>query len=499
MKKLINITISLFFSYFILSQLLFASPEESKNAVTHKENSSLNKVSIIPIKGMIDGGISSSLKRRVEIAKGKGSNLIIFEIDTYGGQLEPAFEMSECISNIVNTKTVAFIPTKAISAGSLIAISCNEIYMAPQSELGDCEPIVPSSEGGYKTVGEKIQTVLRTKFRKFAEKNGYPILLAEAMVTKEIEVYRIATEDRPDGFYISGREFKEMNGDEKNKVTSKKLIIEEGKLLTMHAKEAHDYKFAKGIVDNRESLLQQLNIDIVTTNLLETNWSEEMVRILGKISPILLGIGLAALWMEFKSPGFGLPGIVGILCLTTVFLSKHLVGLAETPEIIIFFIGILLIAVEILFIPGFGIAGIPGIILVFIGAILSFQDFTIPETPYDTELFITNIFSVMCSFLGSGIAIFLLFKFMPGIPIFNRLVLTSAETAQAGFVIPPQQAVKSNLIGNKGMAITTLHPTGKIEVNNDTLDVVTEGEYIEKGKIVEIIEISGNRIVVKLI
>ena len=497
MKKLINIIISLFLAYFILSQLLFASPEESKDAVTHKENSPPIKVSIIPIKGMIDGGIFSSLKRRVEIAKGKGSNLIIFEIDTYGGQLEPAFEMSECISNIANTKTVAFIPTKAISAGSLIAISCNEIYMAPQSELGDCEPIVPSSEGGYKTVGEKIQTVLRTKFRKFAEKNGYPILLAEAMVTKEIEVYRIATEDRPDGFYISGRELKEMNEDEKNKITSKKLIIEEGKLLTMHAKEAYDYKFAKGIVDNRESLLQQLNIDVVSTNLLETNWSEEMVRFLGKISPILLGIGLAALWMEFKSPGFGLPGIVGILCLTTVFLSKHLVGLAETPEIIIFFIGIVLIAVEILFIPGFGIAGIPGIILVFIGAILSFQDFTIPETPYDTELFITNIFSVMCSFLGSGIAIFLLFKFMPGIPIFNRLVLTSAETAQAGFVIPPQPAGKSDLIGNKGRAITTLHPTGKIEVNNNTLDVVTDGEYIEKGQIVEIIEISGNRIVVK--
>ncbi|MHC4454851.1 MAG: NfeD family protein, partial [Planctomycetota bacterium] len=489
----------LFLSYFVFTQLASASLDSTKDVVIPKEGSSADKVSIIPLKGMIDGGILSSLKRRVEIAKENGSNLIIFEIDTYGGQLEPAFEMSEYISNIANTKTIAYIPTKAISAGSLIAISCNEIYMAPQAELGDCEPIVPSSEGGYKTVGEKIQTVLRTKFRKFAEKNGYPVLLAEAMVTKEIEVYRVATDDRPEGFYISGRELKEMNEDEKNKITSRKLIIEEGKLLTMHAKEAYDFNFAKGIVDNRKSLLKQLNIDVDSINLLETNWSEEMVRFLGKISPVLLGIGLAALWMEFKSPGFGLPGIVGILCLATVFLSKHLVGLAETPEIIIFFTGIVLIAVEILFIPGFGIAGIPGIILIFIGAILSFQDFTIPKTPYDTELFITNIFSVMCSLLGSGIAIFLLFKFMPSIPIFNRLVLTSSETAQAGFVIPPQPAGKSDLTGKKGKTITTLHPTGKIEVNNNTLDVVTEGEYIEKGQIVEIIEISGNRIVVKAI
>jgi len=497
MKKFINIFLSLLITHFILAQLVTAYAEDTNDSTVLKENVSPGKVSIIPLSGMIDGGIYNSLTRRVEIAKENGSNLIIFELDTYGGQLEPAFEISEHISNIKNTKTIAFIPTKAISAGSLIAISCNEIYMAPQAELGDCEPIVPSSEGGYKTVGEKIQTVLRTKFRKFAEKNGYPVLLAEAMVTKEIEVYHVVTEDRPDGFYISGRELKEMNDEEKKKLKSKKLIIEEGKLLTMYAKEAYEYQFAKEIVEDRNSLLKLLNLENVTPDILETNWSEEMVRFLGRISPVLLGIGLAALWMEFKSPGFGLPGIVGILCLATVFLSKHLVGLAETPEIIIFFIGILLIAVEILFIPGFGIAGIPGIILILIGAILSFQDFTIPRTPYDVDLFITNIFAVMCSIIGSGIAIFLMFKFMPGMPFFNRLVLTTSETTQSGFVIPSQPAGGSDLTGAKGMALTALHPTGKIEVNNNTLDVVTDGEFIEKGQTVEIIEIRGNRIVVK--
>jgi len=497
MTKFTNIFLSLLITHFILAQLVTAYAEDTNDSTVLKENVSPGKVSIIPLSGMIDGGIYNSLTRRVEIAKENGSNLIIFELDTYGGQLEPAFEISEHISNIKNTKTIAFIPTKAISAGSLIAISCNEIYMAPQAELGDCEPIVPSSEGGYKTVGEKIQTVLRTKFRKFAEKNGYPVLLAEAMVTKEIEVYHVVTEDRPDGFYISGRELKEMNDEEKKKLKSKKLIIEEGKLLTMYAKEAYEYQFAKEIVEDRNSLLKLLNLENVTPDILETNWSEEMVRFLGRISPVLLGIGLAALWMEFKSPGFGLPGIVGILCLATVFLSKHLVGLAETPEIIIFFIGILLIAVEILFIPGFGIAGIPGIILILIGAILSFQDFTIPRTPYDVDLFITNIFAVMCSIIGSGIAIFLMFKFMPGMPFFNRLVLTTSETTQSGFVIPSQPAGGSDLTGAKGMALTALHPTGKIEVNNNTLDVVTDGEFIEKGQTVEIIEIRGNRIVVK--
>ncbi len=498
MKKFINILLILLFTHIVLTQLTSSSAEDAENLTVSKNSSPRGeKIAIIPLSGMIDGGICNSLKRRVEIAKENGSNLIILEIDTFGGQLKPAFEISEYISNIKNTKTIAFIPTKAISAGSLIAISCNEIYMSHQAELGDCEPIVPSSDGSYKTVGEKIQTVLRTKFRKFAEKNGYPVLLAEAMVTKEIEVYRVVTEEKPEGFYVSGRELKEMNEEEKKKFKSRKLIIEEGKLLTMHAKEAYEYQFAKEIVEDRNSLLKLLNLEDVTPDILETNWSEEMVRFLARIAPILLGIGLAGLWMEFKSPGFGLPGIIGILCLATVFLSKHAVGLAETPEILIFFAGVVLLAVEILFIPGFGIAGIPGIILILTGAILSFQDFTIPRTPYDVDLFVNNIFAVMCSLIGSIIAIFMLFKFMPGMPLLNRLVLTSSETSQSGFVIPPQPAGKSSLIGSKGKALTVLHPTGKIEVNDNTLDVVTEGEYIEKDKIVEIIEISGNRIVVK--
>lgn len=499
MKKLINIILSLLLLHSIILQLVLADSGEQTNRTDIKKDEyyNYNNVFIIPLSGMIDGGLCDSLERRVNIAKENGSDLIFFEIDTYGGRLEPAFEISEYISDIDYAKTIAFIPTKAISAGALIAISCNEIYMAPQAELGDCEPIVPSSEGGYKTVGEKIQTVLRTKFRKFAEKNGYPVLLAEAMVTKEIEVYYIITEDRPDGIYISGRELKEMTEEEKKKIKSKKLIIEEGKLLTMYAKEAQEYQFAKAIVKDRDSLLKLLNIDKVATTLLETNWSEEMVRFLESIAPVLLGIGLVALWIEFKAPGFGLPGIIGVLCLATVFLSKYLVGLAEAPEIILFFIGIALIAVEILVIPGFGIAGIAGIIMILIGVILSFQDFTIPRTPYDVQMFTKNIFTIICTFLGSGVAIFILFKYMPGIPVFHRLVLTASETAQGGFVIPSQPEGGDDLTGRKGKAVTALHPTGKIEVNNRTLDVVTDGEYVEKGQAVEIIEIRGNRIVVR--
>lgn len=262
------------------------------------------------------------------------------------------------------------------------------------------------------------------------------------MVTKEIEVYFVITEDVPEGYYVSGRTLKELSEEELRKITSKELIIEEGKLLTMHANEAFKYQFAKQIVKDREELLGLLRVDQGKTTVLKTNWSEEMVRFLERIAPVLLGIGFVALWIEFKAPGFGLPGILGALCLATVFLSKYLVGLAEAPEIILFFLGIALLAVEILIIPGFGIAGIAGIVLVLIGVTLSFQDFTLPETPYDTELFTKNIFTILCSLLGSGITIIMLVKYMPGIPIFSHLILTAEVTTKDSFVISPNQKRK---------------------------------------------------------
>ncbi|MGR3309749.1 MAG: NfeD family protein, partial [Candidatus Brocadiales bacterium] len=422
--------------------------------------------------------------------------LIIFDIDTYGGRLEPAFEMADHIAGIKYAKTVAYISKKAISAGALVAISCNEIIMVKESELGDCEPIIPSSEGGYKTAGEKIQTVLRTKFRKFAEKNGYSTVLAEAMVTKEIEVYRIVTEESPEGFFISGRKLELLPEDEKEGIKSKKLIVDKGELLTMHGREAYEYGFAKHLVEDRDALLKLYNLSGESVTEFETNWSEEMVRFLDGIAPLLLGVGLIALWMEFKAPGFGLPGIIGILCLSSVFLSKYLVGLASMPEIMIFVAGIALLAIEMFLIPGFGFFGITGMGCILLGLVLSFQDFIIPRTPANFGELRTNIFMILCSLLGSMVGSFVLLKFMPGIPMFRRIILTTAESPEFGFD-SSTPITTSSLVGKKGIVVTTLRPTGRIEVEHESYDVVTDGGFVENGRVVEVIEVRGNRIVVR--
>lgn len=475
---------------------IYTDKNDPQKNIINPEFASYNSVFIITIHGMVDGGLSSSIKRRVKIAQENGVDLIIFDLDTFGGRLDSAFEISEYISGLTGIKTIAFISQKAISAGALITLSCNEIVMTKEAELGDCEPIIPIPEGGYQTAGEKVQTVLRAKFRKFAEKNGYPPLLAEAMVTSDMEVYRIETEDKPEGLFITSKELEIMTEEEQKKIKKKKLIVEKGKLLTMHAKEAHEYGFSKYLVDNRAALLGIYGIKEDKTRELETNWSEEMVRFIGKIAPILMTIGIISLYLEFKTPGFGLPGIFGILCFATIFLSKYLVGLAEAPEIIIFFIGVALLAVELFLIPGFGVTGIAGIIMMIIGLILSFQDFTIPRTPYDSEVLRKNLFMIVSSFFCSGFVIVLLLKYMPGIPIFNRLVLTASEIPDYGFR-DTGASFDTLLIGKKGITITPLHPSGRIELGEKLLDVITEGEFVEKGKTVEIIEAKGNRIIVR--
>lgn len=495
-SSIVKNVLTVIFVIFISSCVIFASTPSSTGDVKEAPKETV----IISLHGMIDGGLFSSLKRRTEAAMDAGAERIIFDIDTYGGRLEPAFDMSDHIASLKNVKTIAYISRKAISAGALVAISCNEIIMVHESEIGDCEPIIPSAEGGYKTAGEKIQTVLRTKFRKFAEKNGYSTVLAEAMVTKEIEVYRITTEEKPEGFFITGRDLEMMTEEEGKGIKSKKLIVAEGELLTMHGREAYEYGFAKQLVEDRDELLKLYNLSSKDVAKFETNWSEELVRFLDSIAPILLGVGLIALWMEFKAPGFGLPGIVGILCLSAVFLGKYLVGLASVPEIMIFVVGIALLAVEVFVIPGFGVFGIAGIGCVLVGLILSFQNFyddrILPSTPANFDELRINIFMILCSLLGSVIGGFVLLKFMPGIPMFRRIILTTAEKPEFGFV-STTEITTNNLVGKKGVVVTTLRPAGRIEVENESYDVVTEGYFVEKGRVVEVIEVRGNRIVVK--
>lgn len=448
----------------------------------------------IPIKGMIDRGLFESLKRRVDIAKGNGAKVIIFEIDTFGGRLDAAMKISDLINDLKDIKAIGYIPKKAISAGALISMSCDEIVMGSGSTIGDCQPIIPTQEG-YKEAGEKAESPLRATFRTLAQENGYPVLIAEAMVTKDLEVFRI-TDKKGKRRFVTSREMKEMTESEKEAIEKKELVVEKGRLLTLTQREAVEYEVAKRLVKDFDEVKKHYSITEAPTII--TNWSEELVRFLDKIAPILLTIGLIGIYIEIKSPGFGVPGIVGLTSFAVLFLTKYLVGLANAPEILLFVVGIALVVVEIFVIPGFGFVGVAGIICIMLGLLWSFQDFWIPSGPskmIEMDILWGNLFTIGVSFVISILLFVIIVRFLPSTPYFNRLVLTTTQQADEGFTVASGE--EKQMVGSRGVASSTLRPSGMADFHGKMIDVVTEGDFLPPGTAVEVVDVQGNRVVVR--
>jgi membrane-bound serine protease (ClpP class) len=453
-----------------------------------------HNVVVIPISGEIEPGIAAFLKRALQEAPDTPDTLIVVEMNTFGGRVDSALEMVESLIKVRQARTVAYVSDKAISAGALISLACNRLVMKHHTTIGDCAPITYSKEGP-KMMGEKFQSPLRAKFRTLAKRNGYPPALAESMVTAEMEIYRVKIDGRID--YMDAREYEELDKQRKARITEKKTIVAKGELLTMDDSEARELGFSSMSVDSIEQMLAQMKVTGYTLTRIDESWSENLVTVIGGISPILMLIGLGALYLEIKSPGFGVPGIVGILCLALVVFNQYLVGLAGYTEMLILTLGIILLGFEMFVIPGFGIAGIAGILCIMVGLLLGFQDFVIPDPalPWEKELLVDNLLKVMCSVVGAFVAALAVLRYV--FPRISRTIhgpYLEATLADARFDLP---AAETRIeVGRTGTAVTLLRPSGKAKIDGEVYDVVTQGDFIPKGSGIRVLKISGAKIIV---
>jgi len=460
--------------------------------ITATPASAVQKVVVIPVSGNVDPGMASYLKRALS-GPGDEAPLFILELDTFGGRVDSALQIVDTLLNIPKGKTVAFVTHKAISAGALIALACNELVMKPHTTIGDCAPISYAKDGP-QMMGEKFQSPLRAKFRSLAKRNGYSEVLAESMVTKEIAVYRVEMDGR--AVYMNAHQFDELGDAEKEKISSKKTVVAEGELLTMDAAEALELGFSKMTAADLSELLTGMGIEDYDLVRIEQSWSETLVSMVSTAAPILMMIGLAALYIEIKSPGFGLPGLIGIGCLGLVFFGQYLVGMADYSELLLLIAGVLLLGVEVFVLPGFGIAGVAGILFITAGMILALQDFVLPspELPWQAELLTRNIAQV----LGAGVAAFvismLFFRYL--LPRMGTLIEGPYLSATLKSAHADSKEAELARIGDSGMALTFLRPAGKVEIRGERLDAVSEAEFIEKGTPVIVSGIEGNRIIV---
>ena len=319
------------------------------------------KIYVVPIQDVIDLGIPSLVSRGISLAESNNADMIIFDIDTFGGRVDAATQIKDSISS-TNIETIAFINRRAISAGSLISLSCDKIYMTDGATIGATSVVDMS---GSKQ-SEKSQSYMREEMAATAEKSGKNPNIARGMVDEELSFeYLVVDGDSLKVDDIEGRK--------------------EGKLITLTTELALKYGIADGKSETIEELLSSLEINEYDITTVDENWSENVVRILTNptVSSLLTTFGPIGVISELYSAGWGIGGTIGIICLTLALGAGYLTQLASSTDILIILLGILLLFVEAVAIPGFGIFGITGIIILFYG----FYLLLIPDIPVSPEVY----------------------------------------------------------------------------------------------------------------
>lgn len=489
---------------------------------------------VIPISGEISNVTVESLRRRVDQAIAAGAKVVVFEIDTPGGLVSSALDICDYIKNLESVKTVAWVNTQAYSAGSMIAVACDEIVMSASSVVGDCGVILGGPTGPQEVPEElraKVESPVLEQFRDSATRHGYDLLLSESLVVKERVVWWIEHKETKDRRFVSDEEKKslvdgvagdspfaagnEQDASEWQLVTSyfdpvgkrdvpiTQPVVSATELLTMSQSRAMAFGFCKDIIRNTDELRSRYNLDADLARY-DTNWSERFTGWLTSmpVRMFLLVIILLGAYVEFNTPGVGVPGLVALICLGIFVGAPYVSGLANFWEILLVLIGFALIAVEIFVIPGFGIAGVSGILCVIVGLLATFvpdepgRDFPIYWPRWDAGVEALKYGAItLAGGTAAGIASMILFsKMLPRIPWLQGVVPANPVAAQIEVTDPYLGYAR---VGDVGVVESTLRPAGKARFGSVLVDVVSEGEFIDPPGSVEVVERRGNRVVVR--
>ncbi|HUW60452.1 MAG TPA: NfeD family protein [Candidatus Bathyarchaeia archaeon] len=497
-------------------------------------------VVVCPVNGMVDDGMRVFVERVIREAS--GAQAIIFEVDTPGGRIDSAIDISNAIIG-TPIRTIAFIKGMgAISAGALISYSCDELIMAPEANIGTATPVMATPEGMLPT-GEKEVSYMRARMRSLAERKNRNPAIAEAMVDKDIElhaytdaqgqlqIYGVYTGSsleppaasdlnqprRPgeiDPSEVVRRVFDLSLGDGRLRAQvdgrgpagsapvagprpQGEVILPTGKLLTLTAQEALHYGLIPAIANDLQGVLAQYAYSDAEVRRLDMSAGERIFRWLTNpvVAGLLLMLGIGGIYLEIKTPGFGAPGIVGIICLTLFFGSHLVIGIADFFDVILVATGLVLIAIEIFALPGFGFVGAAGILCLLVGLYTTLTTAPIPEFSWEYDRMSDAMKSLLIATLSLGLLIYATWRFLPKTAMYGRLVQTHEQLQGRGYVV--QSAVEeSAALGQHGVALSLLRPAGRGRFGEKTIQVVSRAEYIEPGTPIVIVQVDGNRYVV---
>lgn len=404
------------------------------------------KVHVIPIEDTVEKGLSKFIERSFEQAKSERAKHIILDINTPGGAVDAALEIADTI-RASDIPVTAFVNHRALSAGAFIALNADQIYMTPNGKMGAAAII----DGEGNAADQKSESLWLAEMSDAAEKQGRDPKYALAMADIDID--------------------------------AKEAGAPKGELLTFNTDRALQFGYAEGEAKNMDDLLQKLKLQDASVQYDEVSFAEKVARFLTHpiVIPILLSIASLGLVVELYSPGFGVPGTMGVTALLLFFYGHLVAGFAGYETLFLFLAGIALIILE-LFLPG-GIVGVIGLICVVVSLFLAAGSFT--------EMAI----SILIATAVSTIAVILLTKVLgKRMKFFKKFILTDSTNKESGYV---SNETREDLVGQIAVTATALRPSGTIVLGDERIDVVSEGAFIDKDEQVKIVKAEGSRIVVR--
>lgn len=456
---------------------------------------------VILFEGQIDPWLQYYLECKLIAAKKKGVDLVIIEIDSPGGYATTSLDIANRLSKLDWAHTVAYIPERALSGAAVVALGCDEIVMRRDATLGDVGVIArdPNAEFQFKYVPEKYFTPLMEGVRTLATAKGRPPALAEAMVDKDLEVYRVKDRQTGKETFLSEKEIESDKNPNRWEKVNKVRESLKGRFLLVNGTRAVDLGLAECTAPSRDELIRRYRLKEEPL-LFEYTGVDTAVYILNSpwITGLLFVVGLVALYVELSAPGIGLGGLTAGLCFAIFFWSRFLGGTADLLDIILFVSGLAFLLIELFVLPGFGVAGLTGALLVLASLIMASQTFLVPQTEREWAQLTNTLLVILLSGLVFAFAAYMLSRHFGAIPILGQLVLIPPDSAGSGTGAagPASDDPAAVQVGSTGTAASALRPAGKARFGNRYVDVVTEGAFITKGSRVEVLEIHGNRVVV---
>jgi membrane-bound serine protease (ClpP class) len=424
----------------LIFSLLFLMVLVAVPVVASAAQDSQTTIYAISIDGEITPAMSAFLMNRLDHANKEGAIGVIIEIRTLGGRVDSAIEMRDAII-ASGIPVVAYIESRAISAGALISIAADTIIMAPGSHIGAAEP-VPNEP--------KALAFVSGEFRSTAERAGRDPEIAMAMVDITVEIEGLIGADA---------------------------------ILDMTANQALQYGYADHIVSGRSEVLRVMGWSNAQVIEEKPDFRYRIAQFLTsyEIASLLLLLGMLGIAAELFSPGFGAPGIVGIISFALYFAGGFLAGNTEWWAAVIFLAGIILIIIEII-VPGFGIFGIGGIVALFAGIILAAPSLK------------QGVIMLTIAMAATLIAIPVFFKIFGRSRLIQRFVLATAETVEMGYT--HTVAKKDDLIGKTGKTMTVFRPAGSVMIDGERVDAIADGSFIDQDQLVKVIKVSGTKVIV---